>query len=92
MARHALDDRDAAVAFNAAFDRLGDPVTIGRHRRAREPDDLVSHVRRHLVLVVVLGLLFVISAGRRLMPVREPALEETEDAEPHDAGPETRID
>jgi len=26
------------------------------------------------------------------MLVREPALEDTEDAEPHDAGPETRVD
>jgi hypothetical protein len=38
--------------------------------------------------VVVLGLLFVISAGRRLMPVREPEVEGMEDAEPHDAGTE----
>ena len=39
--------------------------------------------------VVVLGLLFVISAGRRLMPEREPALEVAEGAEPDDAEPET---
>jgi hypothetical protein len=34
----------------------------------------------------------VISAGRRLMLVREPALEDAEDAEPHDPGLETMVD
>ena len=51
MPDRAVDDRDAAVAFHAALDRLGDPVAVVRHRRARETDALIPNVCRHLVVL-----------------------------------------
>jgi hypothetical protein len=42
--------------------------------------------------VLVLGLLFVISVGRRLMPEHEEALEGAEESEPDDDEAETPAD
>jgi hypothetical protein len=42
--------------------------------------------------VFVLGLLFVISAGRRLIPVRGSALQSEDGTEPDDAEPESPVD
>jgi hypothetical protein len=79
--RHAFDP--FSFVLGLAFAALGLFFLIGDRTAADIGWDWMWPIP-----VVVLGLLFVISAGRRLMPVREPEVEGMEDAEPHDTGTE----
>ena len=85
MKRHAFDP--FSFVLGLAFAALGLFFLIGDRTAADIGWDWMWPIP-----VVVLGLLFVISAGRRLMPKREPSLEVAEGAEPDDAEPETPID
>ena len=81
MKRHAFDP--FSFVLGLSFAALGLFFLIGDRTAADIGWDWMWPIP-----VVVLGLLFVISAGRRLMPEREPALEGAEGAEPDDAEPE----
>ena len=81
MKRHAFDP--FSFVLGLAFAALGLIFLIGDRTAADIGWDWMWPIP-----VVVLGLLFVISAGRRLTPEREPAFEGAEGAEPGDAEPE----
>jgi len=68
MKRHAFDP--TSFVLGLAFAALGLFFLVGDRTAAD-----IGWKWMWPIPVVVLGLLFVISAGRRLMPSREPALE-----------------